>query len=102
MFTAATTKLKWFIAIILVIASAKHGPAQTNLPPAFDKKIPETIQDLQAIETHVQKLVEKVMPATVCLRVGNAQGSGVFIDREGRILTAGRVSGDAGREVTII
>ena len=42
------------------------------------------------------------MPATVSLRVGNSQGSGVIIDREGRILTAGHVSGEVGRDATII
>jgi serine protease Do len=86
-----------FTFAALLVAGSLH--AQT---PAFDKPVPETLRDLQDIEDHVQRIVTKVMPATVCLRVGNGQGSGVFIDRDGRILTAGHVSGAAGREATII
>ena len=71
-------------------------------PAAFDKPVPESLRDLQDIENHVQKIVAQVTPATVCLRIGNSSGSGVFIDRDGRILTAGHVSGAAGREATII
>jgi serine protease Do len=65
-------------------------------------RIPDSVQDLQAIENHVQKLVENVMPATVCLRVGNRQGSGVIINREGHILTAGHICGAANHDVTVI
>lgn len=72
------------------------------VPPVFDKKVPETIADLRAIETHVKKLVERLTPATVCLRVGGGQGSGVIIDREGNILTAGHVSGKADQDVVVI
>jgi serine protease Do len=57
---------------------------------------------LQDIEDHVQQIVAKVAPATVCVRVGNLQGSGVIVDRDGRILTAAHVSGEAGREATVI
>src|SRR5437764_8264622 len=42
------------------------------------------------------------MRATVGLRVGNAQGSGVIINREGYILTAGHVSGATDRDAIII
>ena len=86
----------------LFVASVQSSYAQSALPVAFNKQIPEGVRDLQAIEAHVQKLVEKVMPATVCIRVGNAQGSGVIINREGHILTAGHVSGATDRDVTII
>jgi serine protease Do len=77
-------------------------PALCAQPAAFDKPVPETLRDLQDIEEHVQRIVARVTPATVCVRVGNTQGSGVIVDRDGRILTAGHVSGAAGREATII
>ena len=96
------SNLKRAAAVALLFAIASSAFAQSALPAAFAKRVPETVQDLQAIEMHVQKLVDKVMPATVCLRVGNGQGSGVIINSEGHILTAGHVSGDAGRVVTII
>src|SRR5438046_1382551 len=87
------------LALLFLFALTPIVHAQ---PAVFGKRVPESVQDLQAIEAHVQKLVERVMPATVCLRVGNSQGSGVIIDREGRILTAGHVSGQPNQEVTII
>jgi serine protease Do len=100
----ATTRrrLDFTAAMLTFFALVQSISAQSALPSAFFMKIPETVQDLQAIENHVQKLVEKVMPATVCLRVGNHQGSGVIINREGHILTAGHVSGAAERDVTVI
>jgi serine protease Do len=82
---------------LFALTPAVHAP-----PAAFGERVPETVQDLQAIEAHVQTVVERVMPATVCLRVGNSQGSGVIIDREGHILTAGHVSGRPNQDVTII
>lgn len=86
------------LGILLAFTATAHA----QVPAAFDKPVPETLRDLQDIENHVQKIVTQVTPATVCLRIGNAQGSGVFVDRDGRILTAGHVSGAAGREATII
>ena len=91
------------ITVLLVILTLTPvASAQLALPAAFAKNVPETVQDLKDIENHVQDLVERVMPATVCLRVGNAQGSGVIINREGYILTAGHVSGANDRDITII
>jgi serine protease Do len=92
--------LQTIVALVIALAPAPSSYAQ--LPAAFDKRVPETVQELQAIEAHVQELVDKVMPATVGLHIGNIQGSGVIVDREGHILTAGHVSGAANREVTII
>jgi serine protease Do len=85
--------------ILLSVAITSFGQ---TVPAVFDKKVPETLQDLQAIETHVKKLVEKLTPATVCVRIGSGQGSGVIIDREGHVLTAGHVSGKADQDVVII
>ena len=87
-------------SILLVLMWSTAASAQG--PAVFDKTVPETVRDLQDIEEHVQKIVTQVTPATVCLRIGNTQGSGVLVDRDGRILTAAHVSGAAGREATII
>src|SRR5262245_15499777 len=61
------------------------------LPAAFAKPQPETLDDLKAIEKHVQEVLAKVIPCTVGLRVG-ASGSGVIVSADGLILTAGHVS----------
>lgn len=72
------------------------------LPPAFGKANPENLADLKAIEKHVQEICDKVMPCTVSLRVGGSSGSGVIVSADGLILTAGHVSGEPGRDVTVI
>jgi serine protease Do len=90
----------------LSLASAQEGGGEPRPTPpqptkkAFDlpdvlKKnaAPASVEELRQIETHVQKVVEKVMPAVVGLRIGKGQGSGVIVDEIGTILTAGHVSG---------
>jgi serine protease Do len=72
------------------------------LPDVFDKKYPDGIQDLKTIETHVKEVLKKVIPATVCVQVGQSSGSGVIVSEDGMILTAGHVSDKPGLEVTVI
>ncbi len=87
---------------LLFFACGNAAYSQDHCRPFSTRRPPESVQDLLQIETHVQKLVDKVMPATVCLRIGNAQGSGVIIDHEGHILTAGHVSGKANVEAIVV
>lgn len=68
----------------------------------FAKAAPEGVDDLLAIERHVQKVAAKVIPCTVGVQIGGVQGSGVIISKEGYVLTAGHVSGAKDRDVTII
>lgn len=72
-----------------------------ELPAAFAKATPTSLNDLQVIEDHVSKLIGKVKIATVGVQVGRAFGSGVIISADGFILTAGHVSGDKNRIATI-
>jgi serine protease Do len=98
------TQTRWMVLALALglLAGVKPAQAQPTLPAAFDKAVPDSLQDLQDIEKHVQKLVDKVLPCTVCLRIGQGQGSGVIVDREGHILTAGHVSGDANQDAVIV
>ncbi len=77
-------------------------PTRQDLAEVFDKPLPEGVQDLKDIQKQVKKVVDRVMGATVGLRIGNAQGSGVIIDKAGHILTAAHVSGEPGRKVNIV
>jgi serine protease Do len=63
---------------------------------------PQSVADLKAIETHVQGLIEKVLPTTVAVQVGPAQGSGVIISPDGFVLTAAHVSGAPGRTAWLV
>ncbi len=73
------------------------------LPRAIQKNTtPNSIDELRAMEQHTQKVIDKVMPAVVGVRVGPGQGSGVIIDDEGHILTAGHVSGTPGKVAFVV
>lgn len=78
------------------------NPITEKLPSVFSKKTPETLEDLKAQQEHVAKIVEKVMPAVVSVRVGASSGSGVIVSKDGYVLTAGHVSGTPNRNVTVI
>ncbi len=54
------------------------------------------------MQDHVKKVLKKVIPATVGIRVGMAAGTGVIIDAEGHVLTAGHVSGRPNRNCEVI
>ena len=93
-------------------------PAATNLPmssfggvvataseelPPFATEVPQSVQQLQDLEERVKLMVDKVLPATVALRIDRrgTQGSGVVVDAEGLILTAGHVISYPGRSCTV-
>lgn len=65
-------------------------------------RVPTDLGDLRSMQTHVQELAKKVIPATVAVQVGAAQGSGVIISPDGYVLTAAHVSGRPGRNATLV
>ena len=70
--------------------------------PAWEKEVPESIADLLAIQKQVQGVLKKCMAATVTLQMGGSSGSGVIVNKDGLVLTAGHVSGRPGRAVTVV
>ena len=99
-FRGVPRKQSLALALLLLFAVAPAQSAE-GLPRVFDKTAPETLQDLQELQSHVKNVLNKVVPATVGLRIGGAQGSGVLIP-EGYVLTAGHVSGQPDREAIIL
>ncbi len=73
-----------------------------TLDEIFAGEIPQNIDDLRAMQEHMRELANKLKPATVSLRVGQAQGSGVIVSRDGYVLTAAHVIGKPGQPVTVI
>jgi serine protease Do len=97
----------WHLFLLPCIAVGLFlGPMpadDTKTVPVFDfTKAPKNIDDLKAIQAQVTKVVGKVTPCTVGVRMGAAQGSGVIISKDGYVLTAGHVSGKNGRDCTIV
>src|SRR5437879_382192 len=92
--------------LALNLGAAPSGADKTkekdklSVPSVFAKKAPEGPQDLETIQEHTKKVLKKVLPATVGIRIGGSAGSGVIIDAEGHVLTAGHVSGQPGQNCT--
>jgi len=95
----------------------ENAPAEISLPSSEGASVlevpgelqsvfaggsPEGVEDLKAMEQHIQKLSRLVTAATVGLQIGPSQGSGVIISKDGYVLTAAHVSGAPGRKVSII
>lgn len=89
-----------FASALLVVAFGQ--PALAELPTAVTKPVPESIDDLKAIQAQTRKVLEKVIPCTVGVQIGGAAGSGVIVSKDGYVLTAGHVSGKPGQKCKII
>jgi serine protease Do len=95
----------FFILGLFFAPSAGFGdevPKKSDLPAAVEKSFPENVEDLKAIQKQVKKVLEKVVPCTVGIQIGGSSGSGVIINEEGYVLTAGHVSGKPGTPCKII
>jgi serine protease Do len=73
-----------------------------SLATYLQQTSPVSTQDLRSMQVHVKKVLQKVVPATVGIRLGMSAGSGVIIDAEGHVLTAGHVSGAPDRNCEVI
>ncbi len=67
-----------------------------------DKRYPESVADLRAIESQLQRVLKAATPSTVSIQIGGAFGSGVIVSPDGLILTAGHVCGQPGRKAVFI
>ena len=63
---------------------------------------PGSVTELKAMQDHLQRLSSTMIPATVGVRVGPAQGSGVIISEDGYVLTAAHVVMKPNLDVTFI
>jgi serine protease Do len=100
------------IGVILGLAlrASTAPPAEAAAPPTPREKLPAYLQrttpvsasELRLMQEHVKKVLKKVIPATVGIRMGPSAGSGVIIDAEGHVLTAGHVSGEPNRPCQVI
>ena len=66
------------------------------------KAVPESIDELKALEAQVEKVVQQTRSATVGVRVGSSMGSGIIVTKDGYVLTAGHVVGEPDRDVEFI
>lgn len=85
----------------LVLTTAPARAADTKWDP-FRNTAPESVEELKALQNTVNAVTAKCTPFTVGILIGNASGSGVIVNSEGLVLTAGHVSGEPGRKCRII
>lgn len=105
----ATRPIRIYLLASVVVALLWAPGAQAqrvDLPDDVAKTLversPNSVDDLRRIQAQVERVVERAVPATVGLQVGRGMGSGVVVNPEGLILTAGHVIGRAGRRVQVI
>lgn len=78
------------------------GPSEAKPSERASAGVPRSVVDLLAIEQKVAKVFEKISPATVAVRIGKAQGSGVIVTKDGYVLTAAHVAGKPGVPVAVM
>lgn len=106
--TAPTRPRAWLLAAAFCVSALwpalLTGPALAQDQPVEDvaNVVPESVEQLRAIQDKVTAVVEKAAPATVCVRAGGGSGSGVIISEDGYVLTAGHVIGEPGQRVTFV
>lgn len=91
-------------------APAAKTPAVSTRPrlvssaanSSLNKPVPASPADLAAIESQVRKVIPGMLAVTVSVQIGDTQGSGVVVSKDGYVLTAAHVAGGPGRNVVVI
>ena len=100
----------WFLILLLSVAPSGLVSAQSSATaldaPAGTAKVlaaraPQNADDLRRIQTQLQRVVKRVLPATVAVQIGHSAGSGVVVNKEGLVLTAAHVIGRPGRKAWV-
>jgi len=68
----------------------------------FGGEAPLNVDQLREMQQHFKELSEEVADATVCVQVGQNQGTGVIVTRDGYVMTAAHVIGGANRNARIL
>jgi len=67
-----------------------------------EKEVPQTMDDLMAIQNALVNNLQHVRKATVSISLGEGFGSGVIVSADGLILTAAHVTAGVDKELTVI
>ncbi len=79
--------------------------AENASPAPFDffgDSSPTSVEQLREMQVRFREIAERAAPATVNIQVGNSQGSGVIVTRDGYIMTAAHVIGGANLDATVV
>jgi len=84
------------------LSSAVFAREAAKSSKPWEKKVPESKEDLLSIQAKLQTTLKKAKQAVVAIQSGGGSGSGVIVSKDGLVLTAGHISGRAGRSVKIV
>jgi serine protease Do len=76
--------------------------SEVNLSFMFDGSNPTSLEQLRLLESQARAAAERVKRATVNIRMGQAQGTGIIVSPDGYILTAAHVIGEPELTATVI
>lgn len=119
--TSRSPVLAWTIMLFVVLASllwAAAAQAQTETEISEEEaaevadssdidfdflgtQSPVSIEQLRQMQQHFTELSRDVIEATVSVQVGQNQGTGVIVTRDGYVMTAAHVIGGANRPAII-
>lgn len=100
---AARPAVVVLVVLVLLAPAGLYGQTRTETPSASgETATPKSLDELLAIQRKVEAIAGRALPATVGVRVGTSQGSGVIISPDGYVLTAGHVLGRPGQAANVI
>ena len=116
----AVTIVFFVVGLSVAVSAAEAQPPKENKASAVESlgtkipvpselqgiltsgEIPETLQQLQLLEQQFGRVSAAARYCTVSVKIGQAQGCGVIIDGEGKVLTAAHVAMRPNKPATVI
>jgi serine protease Do len=93
--------MKFTAALVTACLAILAGFAGAR-PFINDKKAPEDLRDLMAIQSALHRSLPAARAATVAIELGGGSGSGVIVSADGLVLTAAHVSTGVDKELEIV